>query len=369
MHYHDYFQDEATYNFEVANTHTYVAGGIRVHNDSVLTYSDPDTGAITEVIVNDDGVPIEYHAVRHTDDGDIDRTVVTSSATNRGNTDRVVRERSLIDKRTGKDHFRLRSIEAKKKDVIKKLHQQLFGPDRKLDFNTHATASSKPDSEKTVPELLRERLEIIRQKGEFARATLEREGLLPTGFDEEPFSKANSAFAAASKPASFNKKSNDPNQDPMQMMFDDHAYDPLDPFAPLTPQGYDIPDFDGFSPLPEPSPLKTSSKAAKSGNQSDPSDFDSEDEYLISLMSPEEQAELKALQKRIEYNNPFGEHMQKMQARIDAFNAQQRQDAMRASQPRNINVTVTHAYEPPPPAPVTRNHPDTLLASRSNLPC
>ena len=272
-----------------------------------------------------------------------------------------------VKKRIIENRFRLRSIEAKKKDVIKKLHQQLFGPDGKLDFNTHATASSKPDSEKTVPELLRERLEIIRQKGEFARATLEREGLLPTGFDEEPFSKANSAFAAASKPASFNKKSNDPNQDLMQMIFDDHAYDPLDPFAPLTPQGYDIPDFDGFSPLPEPSPLKTSSKSAKSGNQSDPSDFDSEDEYLISLMSPEEQAELKALQKRIEYNNPFGEHMQKMQARIDAHNALQRQDAMRASQPRNINVTVTHAYEPPPPTPSTRNTEPSRHPSRVEI--
>ena len=56
----------ATYNFEVAGTHTYVAEGIRVHNDSALSYRQ-DYEEVTNINFDENGRIIGYEAT--TDNG------------------------------------------------------------------------------------------------------------------------------------------------------------------------------------------------------------------------------------------------------------------------------------------------------------
>ncbi|WP_420862958.1 calcium-binding protein [Algirhabdus cladophorae] len=79
------------YNFEVAGTHTYIAGGYRVHNTSTLDFYDPDeNGMITDVYTDDEG-RLVFESI--SDDGG--RWKVYSTTPSGQNTTTVTKEYTL----------------------------------------------------------------------------------------------------------------------------------------------------------------------------------------------------------------------------------------------------------------------------------
>ena len=74
-------QGWATYNFEVSDHHTYVAAGIRVHNDSVLIYLEPHE-RITNIDFEDTGRPVSYDATTDNGGGRVHVTTTEITGTN-----------------------------------------------------------------------------------------------------------------------------------------------------------------------------------------------------------------------------------------------------------------------------------------------
>ena len=78
------------YNFEVQGTHTYIAGGYRVHNTSTLSFYDPETnGVLTDIYTDEQGRLVwesvtpdggRWHTVSTTAPG-TDTTTVTKTYT------------------------------------------------------------------------------------------------------------------------------------------------------------------------------------------------------------------------------------------------------------------------------------------------
>ena len=72
------------YNFEVAETHTYIADGIRVHNTSALDFYDPENGRITVALDKDNDGKIDY--IESVSDDGKGKWVVETTVTDNGNT-------------------------------------------------------------------------------------------------------------------------------------------------------------------------------------------------------------------------------------------------------------------------------------------
>ena len=93
---HEVVAGWATYNFEVAKHHNYVAGDIRVHNDSVLSYMTPLELAFLDVdslVFDDTGAPVFGTVVIPGSNIEIDKTVVT----NADGTQSVIKETTTSD--------------------------------------------------------------------------------------------------------------------------------------------------------------------------------------------------------------------------------------------------------------------------------
>ncbi|NSX56902.1 calcium-binding protein [Parasulfitobacter algicola] len=93
------------YNFEVEDTHTYIAGGYRVHNRSALSYFDPDqNGQITKLYYDEDGNLVVESV---SDDGGLWK--ITTEETDGSDTTEVTKEYSLGE--DGKTKFFLKQTE------------------------------------------------------------------------------------------------------------------------------------------------------------------------------------------------------------------------------------------------------------------